>query len=386
MNDLATRVMEHAERDETQQLPSIYEFETTVYSDPDRFQRELALIFRRVPLLFGFTAELPKPGDYKAFEIAGVPVLVMRGEDGTARAFVNGCRHRGTPIAADGCGSAHRFTCPYHGWTYRNDGKLIGLPEPAKFGAVDMGKLGLVALPCEERAGMIFGILKPGAALDLDRFYGGLLEHLAQYRFETWTLMAKSVVEGANWKVAFDGYLESYHFAVAHRDTLAPSMHGGMSAYEAYGPHMHYINPMRSVGALRDMPKSERWRYGDEHFHLVSLLFPNISFSLGFNGVTSIAQVLPGPAVDQNRTVVYHLCASPPANDDEAREREAARDFMITILEKEDYDMGRRIQQGVNSKVPFTIRFGRNEVGNQYFHKWVQYYLDGDETAPKPTL
>ena len=82
------------------------------YFDEDRWAAEMARVFRRVPLTLAFTAEMPNPGDYKAMDVAGVPVLISRGADGAVRAFVNSCSHRGAVIMPEGTGSARRFTCP----------------------------------------------------------------------------------------------------------------------------------------------------------------------------------------------------------------------------------------------------------------------------------
>ena len=68
---------------------------------------------------------------------AYIRLLITRGKDGKPRAFVNACRHRGAPIAVDGLGHANRFVCPYHGWTFRNDGSLFAVSEAHKFGQID---------------------------------------------------------------------------------------------------------------------------------------------------------------------------------------------------------------------------------------------------------
>ena len=93
--------------------------------DPERWDAEMRLIFRRLPLLLATTAELRDVGDYKALEAAGVQVLITRTKDGTVRAFVNMCSHRGARLKPDGKGSAHRFTCPYHAWTFSPEGDWL---------------------------------------------------------------------------------------------------------------------------------------------------------------------------------------------------------------------------------------------------------------------
>src|SRR6201991_1824384 len=99
------------------------EADTSRYIDRDRFTLEKDRIFKREPQLIGLGADIPEPGDYWAFDFAGMPVVVVRGPDRLARGFVNSCRHRGTAIAEGRGNSAGRFLCPYHHWTYDTKGK-----------------------------------------------------------------------------------------------------------------------------------------------------------------------------------------------------------------------------------------------------------------------
>ncbi|RXM07774.1 Rieske (2Fe-2S) protein, partial [Citrobacter sp. AAK_AS5] len=84
-------------------------------------------------------------------EVAGVPLLVVRQEDGTVRAFANVCRHRGARVVEEVCGNARSFRCPYHGWTYGSDGRLRAIPERAAVSGIDQSERALVPLPAEQR-------------------------------------------------------------------------------------------------------------------------------------------------------------------------------------------------------------------------------------------
>jgi nitrite reductase/ring-hydroxylating ferredoxin subunit len=153
--NMARHNIGHAKAGTIEQAPDIVKVPVQNYFDPDRWQLEMDRIFRRMPLVLAMTDELRNPGDYKAMEAVGMPVLLSRGEDGEVRAFVNMCRHRGSQVMLPGCGNAHRFTCPYHAWTYDQEGALVGVYAPKDFGDVDKGENGLVPLPVAERAGMI---------------------------------------------------------------------------------------------------------------------------------------------------------------------------------------------------------------------------------------
>ena len=104
------------------------------YFDQDRWQLEVDRIFKRLPLVMGFSCQMREVGSYSAVTVLGVPVLMVRGSDGQMRAFLNVCRHRGAQVAESGCGKARRFTCPYHAWSYNTQGDLVGIFEADAFG------------------------------------------------------------------------------------------------------------------------------------------------------------------------------------------------------------------------------------------------------------
>src|ERR1700722_2815760 len=113
----------------TDQAPDILRIPGTRYTDKARWESEVNTIFKKRPLIVGFSAELPGKGTYKALQIAGVSLLLTRSSDGVARAFLNVCRHRGAIVAQPGQGAARGFSCPYHGWSYDTKGRLIGVPR-----------------------------------------------------------------------------------------------------------------------------------------------------------------------------------------------------------------------------------------------------------------
>ena len=107
----------HAKAGTIQQMTTHYEVPADHYVDEERWQQEVDLIFKRLPLMLATTAELPNVHDYKAMIVLGVPILITRGENGAVQAFFNVCSHRGAQIMPEGRGNSHRFTCPYHAWS-----------------------------------------------------------------------------------------------------------------------------------------------------------------------------------------------------------------------------------------------------------------------------
>ena len=221
---MARRNLAHFKAGSVDQAPGIYRVPAANYYDPERGRPEVERVFERLPLVLGFSAELTEPGAYRALQVADVPVLLTRDPDGQARAFLNVCSHRGAIVVAEGSGRARRFTCPYHGWSYDSCGALVSIYKSQDFGEVDTSCLGLTALPVSERAGLIFGVLTPGIAVDFDAFLCGYDELLAHLKLDACYVVGRQEVEGPNWKVAYDGYLDFYHLPVLHRDFFGPKV------------------------------------------------------------------------------------------------------------------------------------------------------------------
>ncbi|RZF63202.1 (2Fe-2S)-binding protein [Sphingomonas populi] len=385
IGDVAEIMLGYVEQGKTHQGAGPRTVPTASYVDKDQFKAEIELVFKRVPLMLAFTAELPNPGDYKAMDAVGLPVLINRDKAGQVHAFLNVCSHRGAPVA-EGKGNCARFTCKYHAWTYGTDGRLIGIAEPSTFGEMDKAQLGLRALPCEERAGMIFVCLTPHAPLELDRHFRGFLEDFEALDFADWTYLGNRTIEGANWKIAFDGYLEGYHFKSLHPETIYPRTPSNTTHYEGFGPNMRIGFPQHSIAdQLRTVPR-EAWGTRENYgYDFVRIFFPNVSIFIAPE-ITQVAQLFPGPTPDRNRTVLNYLRRHPIRDDADREAVEAAMNFFRDVTYQEDYVIGLQIQKGLESGAHDNLVFGRNERGNQFFHEWLNWYLEDDPSQPEPVM
>jgi choline monooxygenase len=196
--------------------PETTALDPRLYVDPDGMAREQAAIFARSWQLAGHVADLADPGRFVTVQVGAESALVVRGDDGELRAFRNVCRHRAARLreGRGDCGKAIR--CPYHGWTYRTDGRLIGVPEGRGFAGLDKDQLGLMPARAETFAGFVFVNLDLDAR-PLGEQLGGLEERLAPYRIERLTRFSESSSsQPANWKIVADNYLEGYHVPIAH--------------------------------------------------------------------------------------------------------------------------------------------------------------------------
>jgi phenylpropionate dioxygenase-like ring-hydroxylating dioxygenase large terminal subunit len=386
IGDAAELMLDYVENKKTFMGETTLRVTSRSYTDPDQWRTEIDQVFKRAPLMLAFTAELPNPGDYKAMDAVGMPVLINRDKTGKVRAFLNVCSHRGAPLAGEGYGNCPRFTCKYHAWTYGQDGKLLAISESNSFGEVDKSERGLRELPCEERAGMIFVCLTPGVPLDLDDHFRGLLEDFEALDFHDWTYLGARTIEGANWKVAMDGYLEGYHFASLHPETIAPRTPSNRMHYEGFGPNFRIGFPQRRIGeALRAVPREQWGEQENNGFDFVRIFFPNVAIFIAPE-ITQIAQIFPGPTPDRNRTVLNYLRRDPVQGEEDRAGVEAAINFFRDVTYTEDYLIGLDIQKGLESGAHDDMIFGRNERGNQYFHEWLNWYLAHDPAAPQPVM
>ncbi len=142
---------DHAEKGTMTLVDEVVKIPAENYYNPERWKKEVDLIFKRLPLVLSVTGEIPNPGDYKAMEVVGVPVIILRNKKGKISAFLNACRHRGAALVEPGTGNQRRFSCPYHGWTYNDEGTLMGVASAHEFGEIDKSCNGLISLPSLEK-------------------------------------------------------------------------------------------------------------------------------------------------------------------------------------------------------------------------------------------
>ncbi len=187
-----------------------------LYADPQVFALDRDRIFRRMWLCVAREEDLPDAGDFVTAEVAGDPILLVRGEDGRARAFHNVCRHRGACLVSAPRGQAARaFRCDYHAWTYGLDGRLLRAPLMEENPEFDPARYPLGAIATASWGGFLFVNLDPDAPGWQEAHAD--LPDLSRYGLETLRRGHRIEYEvAANWKVLCENYSECYHCALVH--------------------------------------------------------------------------------------------------------------------------------------------------------------------------
>ena len=193
------------------------------YRSAEAFELERDRVWRSGWVFVGTHDQVAEPGDFFTALLGGQPIIVMRNQAGNLAALSNLCAHRGT-LLVDGPGNTKRFQCPYHAWTYRDDGTLLSVPH---LGKADLNKAShcLPTYRCEAWHGLVFVSMNPDVAPLAERF--AHLEAIAtEHRLaglHHWTSQREDQEWQANWKLAITNAMESYHLFKVHPETLEPN-------------------------------------------------------------------------------------------------------------------------------------------------------------------
>lgn len=372
--DILERLRSNVESGLPDQAEQAIKIPAAAYADADQYEREITEIFLKHPLLVALSCEVREPGDYVAFDLVGRPLLIVRGDDGTVRTLLNVCRHRGAKVTDASCGSARRFTCPYHSWSYDTTGSLVGVTGRDTFGEIDVS--GLVGLPTIERAGAVFAALDPDATIDLDAWLDGLDESLAALHLdEFYPYRVPTYLDSPNWKLAADGYLDGYHIGYLHRNTIGVRSLTNRNTYDFFGPHVRIGFAAKKL-ADRDGPAPQEAL--SEYMSLVHYVFPNVSISGGHGDTLMMSRLLPGPTPATSRTLQFQFYRQ-PVEGDLVQVAEQKRQTYESVVRDEDCATIFQIGEALGAVGDGHFLFGRNEPANQHLHRTIT-----EMTAPPP--
>ncbi len=347
---------------------------------------EIERLFRPLPLIVGHASELP-PGHVLAHDEYGVPMLLTRDADGRFRAFLNVCRHRGMRLvdAATEALPKASIVCPYHGWTYRLEGSLRHRLHAEAFDACDASAESLVALPAEERHGLLWVVPSPDATIDVAAHLCGLDGELPFYGIAGLRPFRTVRAEyPANWKLIIDAFLEAYHIRVLHKDTIYPFFADGLTAAERFGPHIQSLVARRAAEAWAksaDAPLPGDMASLCELATPSQVVFPNAItiFHPDYLSLVTLYPVGPETLSWTHRMLIPADRATP---DWTPHWEKTFRLIEEGVFRKEDIACAIGIQRGLKSGANDHLTAGRAEQAVGWFHGDVARELAGVPAWP----
>jgi len=324
-------------------------------------------LFRRLPLVVAHGSELPAPGSALALEVAGVPLLLTRDAGGTARAFLNACRHRATRLLPPGpCEAKKALVCPYHAWTYGLDGALIHVPREEAFPPT--AKAPLARLPLQERHGLLWVTLAPGdQGPELPAGTAEVGEELESLGLKDLVLFRRATsTRRANWKLIAEAFLEGYHIARLHRTSVSPFFVDSVFAAERAGDHIRSASARkvaREPGAeglpLRELVTPSYFLFPST----VVVFHPDFVSVAGFTPLAT------------DRLQWHHSMLVERAPETEKAKRHFEKSYRLIeeqVFSGEDLFIAEEMQAGMAARASEELVFGGLEAPVGWFHDAIE--------------
>lgn len=355
----------------TDYADGVMRVDPAVYFDPEYLKEEFRVVFAANPMIVAHHSELAEPGDFVTVDVAGVPMIVVRQDDGSVKAFANACRHRGARVELADSGRRRMFACPYHKWCYSRDGGVRSIPFDDGFVGLDRNELSLVEYPAAEYAGLIWAKAQPGTELDMAAYVGPELagdvtaskvSDAKLYRKHTFHL-------DMNWKVVMDGFTDAYHLQFVHPETVGPFFHTNIYKCDIYDKNWRMTVARRGVVDFRDRDLSD----GEFPKYAIAGLqfFPGNIISRA-PAHFEIWAIRPN-SEDLSKCVVtvWFLVEELPVSDKAKRFREKNWEILLKAVEGEDWVVAKTVSDVLpHSNVP-DLFYGRNEKATQHLHSQI---------------
>ncbi|MEK4029122.1 aromatic ring-hydroxylating dioxygenase subunit alpha [Pseudobacillus sp. FSL P4-0506] len=350
-----------------------------VLGDPSVYELEHKQVFLKTWLFIGHESEIPNKNDFMTRDLAGYSVIITRGSDDTIRGFYNMCTHRGMKLCRADKGNKASFTCPYHGFNFKNNGDLIGAPLQKDIygGRLDKSKMGLNKIRIESYKGLLFGTWNEEAE-SLSEFLGDFKWYLdilvGRAEMEVLGAPQRFIVH-SNWKIGADNFVgDSYHTMVTHGSIaklgMVPTATYSRKGYQIYTENGHGLNlgtPNPDFAFPEELKEEYQSNLSEEQFDIMSNLknmigniFPNLSFLISHTKVkgqlisnTSVRLWRPID-VDKMEVITWFLVEKNAPEDWKRRSRES---FVLTfspsgIFEQDDTEVFTDITAAASGPMP----------------------------------
>jgi phenylpropionate dioxygenase-like ring-hydroxylating dioxygenase large terminal subunit len=359
------------------------------YVDPEALRLECEAVLWKEWQLAGHVSDLPAAGTALRYDLAGRSAFLIKGADGTLRAFLNACRHRGARLVEGDRGTQlafcvdSRLRCPYHGWTYDDAGRLVHLPDAEDHPGLDRSAFGLAELPLATWNGFVFVAFGTAAPRGSPWLGGGAIP--ADAGASAMRRIEEPVIErvAANWKVVCEQMLDRAHIDVAQpvlrsmcAETPRSSVHEDVPALEApldgrsaatwsvraYGSAL-------ARGATAGTAGVPCWR---------RLLLGSNTFLDLWPGLVRVIQVLPEHVTS---TLVREVTYARPETSSAARSERYLNARLWRRVRRTSLGLCERVQRGLASQAAGPGPIGSGELALRHF---VQRVRNAEVDAPEP--
>ncbi|MEL6767622.1 MAG: aromatic ring-hydroxylating dioxygenase subunit alpha [Pseudomonadota bacterium] len=326
----------------TDSLP-IRSLEARYYTDPGVYERERQGLMGRTWQYGCHASQVPNPGDYVTFEIAGESLFCIRGRDGVLRTFYNVCQHRAHQLVS-GTGTTRVVVCPYHAWTYELTGELRAAPNTKVVPGFDRSSICLTEVRTEDLHGFVFVNLDPDAA-PMEDWFPGVRDELAEMVpniDELAPLEWLEIPEQCNWKVSVENYSECYHCTLNH-----PTFASGVIDPTSYDiqPSGHCLRHRTVCTGIESLTYEIDESVPNALDYRSFFLWPMFSFQVYPGNVLNTYLWRPaGP----DAVTVWRGWYTPRGEDSETVRRLAVQDRATTV--EEDIHLVESVQRGLRSR------------------------------------
>ncbi|MBI2697873.1 (2Fe-2S)-binding protein [Mycobacterium gordonae] len=404
------------------------------YYSPEFAALEVQRMWPRVWQVACMVDHVAEPGDYFEYRFGPYGVLIVRGEDGSLRAFQNACRHRGNSLCVGSGSGLRELKCGYHGWTWDLAGALKRVPDRKGFGALRMSDFPLVAARVDTFEGMVFVNLDLDA-MPLAEYLDEIPRDIAWCRIGDFRCYATLTVEvEANWKTIADGYSETYHIQTLHPELLrcvddvhspqqiwrhagksdqpygvpSPRFDGELSDEDVWDAYVYTQGALMGASAGTPFPAAERqpgqtvadliaahtrsfaagrgvdldWADTDRVTRLHQYnVFPNMTFLANADHLT-IMTSRPGPDPDHGELTMFLMTRMPPGagHNKPTDVRVPAGDAEPGIVLTQDIRVLPGLQRGLHQPGFTHLVLSSEERRVINMHRNLERYLDLPES------
>ncbi len=357
------------------------------YTDATLWDHERSIVFGRSWIFVAHASELAASGSYRSVDVAGRPLVLVRGDDGAVRGFFNACRHRGAPVVRDECGTCRLLVCQYHSWSYDYSGRLVRVPDERDFVGLQPDERSLVPVRCEAWGGWIFVNLDNDAPPLVD-WLGVLATELAPVATADMRVVGRlSTTHRCNWKLMAEGFLEVYHAKTIHATTVANVLRPAGAAISLLpNGHSRMLTPLSAAvmeggrESHRGLPVIEGLGEMYDITNPAYSLFPNLIVPFDKVGFP-VLQFWPQSA---DTTRLERIWLAPTAGVEPVRHPTWDRRLdAFEVVMGEDTMNLEPIQRSVESAAHGGVPLNYQERRIWHFHATIDRMIGADHVAPE---